>query len=168
MRVRLPPRAPPIKTIDYGESLFLLTFLERLAGHSRDTATKVRLKGYPQQIETFDRLTDARKWATQAEAAIRERRHFKTVEAQKHTEPRGRVRFLSDDERDRLLQACRESASRYLYQVVVLALSTGMRSGEITRMTWELVDLQRHRGLPIPRPSAFSRVLSGNERPVAG
>lgn len=35
---------------------------------------KVRLKGYPPQTETFDRLTDAKKWATQTEAAIRERR----------------------------------------------------------------------------------------------
>ena len=46
---------------------------------------KVRLKGHPPQTATFTRLTDARKWATQTEAAIRERRHFRTVEAQKHT-----------------------------------------------------------------------------------
>lgn len=46
---------------------------------------KVRLKGYPAQTATFERLTDAKKWATQTEAAIRERRHFRSVEAQKHT-----------------------------------------------------------------------------------
>ena len=46
---------------------------------------KVRLKGYPTQSATFERLTDARKWAQQTEAAIREGRHFKTSEAKKHT-----------------------------------------------------------------------------------
>lgn len=208
---------------------------------------KVRLKGYPAQSATFERLTDAKKWATQTEAAIRERRHFKTVEAQKHTfadlvdryvrdvlpskgkqrktqgtqlaywraelgvytladltpaligevrdrlarndgrhgtmspstvvrylaalshaftvavkewgwiednpcrkvtrpkEPRGRVRFLSDDERQRLLQACRESSNPSLYTVVVLALSTGMRSAEIMGLTWDRVDLKSGR-----------------------
>ena len=45
----------------------------------------------------------------------------------KPREPRGRKRFLSDDERQRLLDACRASDSRYLYTVVVLALSTGAR-----------------------------------------
>lgn len=45
----------------------------------------VRLKGYPPQSATFDRKTDAKKWAQQTEAAIREGRHFKTREAKKHT-----------------------------------------------------------------------------------
>ena len=59
--------------------------------------------------------------------------------------PRGRVRFLSDDERERLLQACRESTDPYLYPVVVLALSTGMRAGEALSLTWDRVDLERGR-----------------------
>ena len=46
---------------------------------------KVRLKGYPAQSATFDRLTDAKKWAQHTEAAIREGRHFKTAEAKRHT-----------------------------------------------------------------------------------
>ncbi|MBL1263627.1 tyrosine-type recombinase/integrase [Candidatus Methylomicrobium oryzae] len=46
---------------------------------------KVRLKGYPAQSATFDRLTDAKKWASATESAIREGRHFKTAEAKKHT-----------------------------------------------------------------------------------
>jgi integrase len=46
---------------------------------------KVRLKGYPAQSATFQRLTDAKKWAQHTEAAIREGRHFKTAEAKKHT-----------------------------------------------------------------------------------
>jgi len=66
--------------------------------------------------------------------------------------PRGRVRFLSEDttdgidgERTRLLKACEESSNPYLYPVVVLALSTGMRQGEIMGLTWEDVDLHQGR-----------------------
>jgi integrase len=46
---------------------------------------EVRLKGYPTQSANFKRVTDARKWAAATEVAIREGRHFKTVEAKKHT-----------------------------------------------------------------------------------
>ena len=65
----------------------------------------------------------------------------------KPREPRGRVRFLSDEERVRLLESCKESSSPYLYPVVVLALSTGMRSGEIMGLTWDNVDLNRGRAI---------------------
>ncbi len=209
---------------------------------------KVRLKGYPVQSATFERLTDARKWAQQTEAAIREGRHFKTTEAKKHTlreainrylkyvmptkpksqrsqigqitwwsenlgsyslaettpaliaqcreklaqgeivnnkrvprspatvnrymailshvyttamkewgwveenplrkvtkmkEPRGRVRFLSDDERKKLLDACKMSDSPLLYIAVVLALSTGARRMEVLGLRWQDVDINR-------------------------
>jgi len=59
--------------------------------------------------------------------------------------PRGRVRFLDDDERQRLLEACTESDNEYLYLVVVLALSTGMRKSEIMGLTWTDVDLPNQR-----------------------
>lgn len=58
-------------------------------------------------------------------------------------EPRGRVRFLSDAERAALLSACRESTNPYLYLIVVLALSTGARQGEIVGLRWSHVDLER-------------------------
>lgn len=60
----------------------------------------------------------------------------------KLAEPRGRVRFLSDDERKALLEACAKQPD--LYAVVVLALSTGARRGEILGLRWSHVDLQRH------------------------
>jgi integrase len=211
---------------------------------------KIRLKGYPIQSATFERVTDAKKWAQQTESAIREGRHFKTTEAKRHTmaelidryiknvlptkpkairkqtallqrwrseigshaladvtpsliaecrdklageitlrgkprsmatvnrymaalsialttavkewgwlddtpmrkvtkgkESRGRVRFLSDDERIRLLKTCKESSNPYLYTVVVLALSTGMRQGEIMGLAWDVVDLNQGRAI---------------------
>jgi len=195
---------------------------------------KVRLKGHPAQSASFARLTDAKKWASSTESAIREGRHFKTTEAKRHTIadlldryqrdelgkhnqrarhdrapilawwresigvrlladvtpaliaehrdrllnegrapatavkylailshafsvavrewgwlessplakvkkpslPRGRVRFLDDDERAALLRECRASSNAFLYPVVVLALSTGMRQGEVMGLHW--------------------------------
>lgn len=63
----------------------------------------------------------------------------------KPKESRGRIRFLSDTERCALLKACRKSSNPFLYPVVVLALSTGMRQGEIMNLRWEDVDLFRGR-----------------------
>ena len=207
---------------------------------------QVRLRGAPALSASFDRKTDARRWAQQTEAAIREGRHFKSSEAKRHTlaelidryirdvlpgkpksrrtqtqqllwwgqqigsyiladvtpaliaehrdklargitirkgqrspatvnrymaalshafkiavqewgwlddsplrqvrkpkEPRGRVRVLSDEERQRLLKVCQESPNPYLYPVVVLALSTGARKMEILSLTWKEVDFGR-------------------------
>ncbi len=207
---------------------------------------QIKMKGCPAQSATFERKTDAKKWAQDVESAIRDGRHFKTAEAKRHTvkemvdryfrailptkgaqksnqktqlewwksrlgdytladttpsliaecrdellegetlrgkkrspstvnrylaalshcftiavkewewlddspmrkvrkpkEPRGRVRFLSDDERKRLLVACKESDNNLLYAIVVLALSTGARKTEILTLKWDQVDLQR-------------------------
>ncbi len=220
---------------------------------------EVRLKGFPPQRATFKRLTDAKVWAGQTEAAIREGRYFKTAEARKHTlaelidryikeilptkpklardqrtqllwfrrqigflvladvtpsaitecrdkllsevtrrgrarapatvvrylaalshaftiavnewgwlddspmrkvrkptPPRGRVRFLSEDafssdgvliegELTRLSRACRSSPNPFLNIAFVLALSTGMRQGELMSLSWADVDLQKGR-----------------------
>ncbi len=60
-------------------------------------------------------------------------------------EPRGRVRYLSDDERNALLDACKKSTSRFLYPITVLCLLTGARKMEVNGITWKHVDLQRNR-----------------------
>jgi integrase len=61
-------------------------------------------------------------------------------------EPRGRVRFLSEPERDALLGACGADLDPLLYPFVVLALSTGARAGELQRLTWRDIDLKTGRG----------------------
>lgn len=216
---------------------------------------QVRLKGYEVQQATFSRLTDAKIWAQSTEAALRERRHFKTSEAKKHTvsdmidryvqrlerdnpkrvqdidhllkwwkkelgfcvladlnrsliseklekllrkkaerwnrktekkevnfispatvnrylaafshvctiaanewewlednplrkikklkEPRGRVRFLDDDERKALLDACKDAPYAPTYLIVVLAMSTGARRSEIMDLQWSHIDMER-------------------------
>lgn len=199
----------------------------------------IRLKGYPPQSATFDRKTDAKRWAQKTEAAMREGRHFKSLEAARHTmadmidryletilpgkksardqkrhlqwwrkalgsyllkdvtpsliaeqrerlakgnrtnstvnryltsmshpftiaqrewgwvesnplrsvsklkEPRGRVRYLSTNERTRLLNACKEHSNPDLYLAVVLALSTGARQSEIWGLRWPQIDFDR-------------------------
>jgi integrase len=66
-----------------------------------------------------------------------------TLKIDKLKEPRGRVRFLSDEERQRLLDVCKKSESKYLYKIVVLALSTGARRNEIIKLDWKDLDLNR-------------------------
>ena len=58
-------------------------------------------------------------------------------------EPAGRVRWLSDDERKRLLDACDESEWEDLGLLVRLALSTGARQGELLKLKWSDLDLKR-------------------------
>jgi len=57
-------------------------------------------------------------------------------------EPRGRVRYFSDEERERFLLACKESHNSDLYVAVILALSTGGRKIEIWGLSWKDVDLK--------------------------
>jgi integrase len=61
----------------------------------------------------------------------------------KPRKPRGRVRFLGDEERHSLLEACQASRNPYLYTIVVLALATGARRGELLGLQWPDVDLKR-------------------------
>jgi integrase len=208
---------------------------------------QIRLKGYPPETATFDRKTDANRWAQQTETDMKAGRYFKTAESRRHTvaqlierylldivpnkrpstqrsqipqlewwrkrlghlaladlspvliaeardelarasthlgegrssstvarylavlshcltiavkelgwiedtpmrkvsrpkETRGIIRFLSPEERNRLLENCKQSKNPYLFQIVVLALSTGMRRSEIMHLTWDRVDLGR-------------------------
>lgn len=212
---------------------------------------KIRLKGRQPETATFDRLTDAKRWATQTEAAIREGRYFHSaagkgktlsdaidryirdilpaLKDQKHRlahlewwrkklgqtairdvssillmeyrdelkatpfkvgntlkprtdatvnryvaslspvmaaaanewgwisnnpcekvrrggETRGRTRFLSTEERKALLNACdKASDTPELKIIVLLAITTGGRRGEISGLRWRDVDLNRHR-----------------------
>ncbi len=58
-------------------------------------------------------------------------------------EPEGRLRFLTEDEIARLLEACERSQNPYLKAMVTIALHTGMRKGEILGLEWERVDFSR-------------------------
>jgi integrase len=78
-------------------------------------------------------------------------------------EPRGRTRFLSDQERTALLDACAKSAWEPLRVLVLLAITTGARKGELTSIRWEDVDLKKGRALLRETKNDEQRVL-----PIAG
>ena len=207
---------------------------------------KVRMRGHPSASATFDRITDAKRWAAETEAAIRQGRYFQQAEARRHTvadlvdryigetlphaairhkneralllnrwrdrlghltladltgpkiaearasmlgritrlgkpvtpasvnremqalssaltaavkeygwlddspmrkvkrltEPSGRVRFLSAAERGALLRECR-AHDEALHTLVVMAISTGARQGELLGLRWADVDMRR-------------------------
>lgn len=56
----------------------------------------VRLRGHPQATATFERLTDARRWAADTTAGIREGRYFRISEARRHTLAELVDRYLTD------------------------------------------------------------------------
>ena len=54
-----------------------------------------------------------------------------------------RTRFLSEAERTRLFKACRVSKWDKLYLIVLLAITTGARKGELTKLRWNDIDFDR-------------------------
>lgn len=61
------------------------------------------------------------------------------------TERNQRIRYLSDDERLALLAACRASELDKLYLLVLMAIMTGARKGELLRIRWEQIDFVKRR-----------------------
>jgi integrase len=57
---------------------------------------------------------------------------------------KARVRRLLLKDEETLMKACRESKTRFLVEVVELAIETGMRRGELINLCWEDVDFNRH------------------------
>ena len=58
-------------------------------------------------------------------------------------EPQGRIRWLSEPEEIRLLDACRRSRASWLLGIVTLAMETGMRLSEVLGLQWDQVELGR-------------------------
>lgn len=103
-------------------------------GKSRAPATVVR------SLATFSHVLSV---------AVKEWEWLETSPMTRVAKPRvnnERVRHLTDDERDRLLAAAARSTNRYLYVVVVTALSTGMRYGEIMLLRWRDVTFPERDG----------------------
>lgn len=71
----------------------------------------------------------------------------------------GRTRYLTDGERSALLAACRDSEAPGLYCLVLFALTTGARRGELYGLRWRDVDLMR-------RWAIFPTTKNGDARGV--
>lgn len=104
-----------------------------------------RAKG-PRAASTVNRFRDA--LAAVCSWGKRQRRVPKGwknpfEEIGKHKEPEGRVRFLSDDERTRLLAACAAQPWPRLRVMVLLSIITGARRGELEGLRWRDVKSER-------------------------
>jgi integrase len=90
-------------------------------------------------------LSSLYSWAARADIALVSSHPVRDVVRLK--EPPGRMRWLSrpvdgpNSELERLLSACRESDSLYLFDIVLLLLSTGCREGEILQLRREDIRL---------------------------
>ena len=58
-------------------------------------------------------------------------------------EKEGRTRFLSEAERTSLFKACKASKWDKLHLIVLLAITTGARKGELTKLRWNDIDFDR-------------------------
>lgn len=65
------------------------------------------------------------------------------LQVSKLRESRGRTRYLSPLEFENLIPSCEKSKNPYLKTIVILALSTGMRKGEILGLDWEDIDFEQ-------------------------
>ena len=77
----------------------------------------------------------------------------------KFAEGKGRERFLTESERDALLEECKASPCTALLPMVQLALATGARKGELFALQWAGVDLDR-------RTARFVDTKNGDSRTV--
>jgi len=57
------------------------------------------------------------------------------------TEPRGRTRYLTDDELSKVLEAATQHSAT-MYAAIVVSLGTGMRQGELLRLEWKDIDFK--------------------------
>ena len=98
--------------------------------------------------------------------AVKERRLIDrnpVSDIKRKKESRGRTRFLDDDERTALLDACAQSDWAPLHTLVLLAITTGARRGELISLQWADVDMKAGRALVKDTKNGEPRTL-----PLAG
>jgi integrase len=72
---------------------------------------------------------------------------------------RGRERRLSTAEETALLAACDRSRAPMLRGIVILALETGMRLGELLALTWDTIDLAKRTARLVDTKNGESRTV---------
>ncbi|MDB4598965.1 site-specific integrase [Candidatus Pseudothioglobus singularis] len=70
-----------------------------------------------------------------------------------------RTRFLSEAERTRLFSSCRASHWDKLYLIVLLAITTGARKGELTKLGWGDIDFERRTAYVSTTKNGQAKVL---------
>lgn len=140
------------------------TFTRGKPRKDRKTGEMVPPKAYRRSGATVNRYL-----ATLSHAlsfAVKERRLIDrnpVADITRKKEARGRTRFLSDGERADLLEACTKSDWAPLHALVLLAITTGARRGELLSLRWADVDLKAARALVRDTKNGEQRTL-----PLAG
>jgi integrase len=151
------------------------------AGKDADGRAILRSKGKPPAPATVNRYAAALgsviSWSIKRRIAPKGFVHpCKSVEMR--PENNEKTRFLTEDERTRLLAACQASKWKPLYLLALLAISTGARKGELLGLRWADIDLVHrvaHVGhskngdpkvLPLI-PSVLELLQAGNGKPTA-
>jgi integrase len=80
---------------------------------------------------------------------------------------RGSIRFLSREEADMFLQACKNCQNSHFHSIVLVALHTGMRRGEILRLQWQDVDFRRGRINVVSREGAHTKNYDSRSVPMS-
>jgi integrase len=70
-----------------------------------------------------------------------------------------RERRLKDGEYQKLLQAARTRQNPYIEKIIVFAIETGMRRGEILNLCWDQVDLKRRSVTILESKNGYSRTI---------
>ena len=74
-------------------------------------------------------------------------------------EKKGRTRYLSDNERKRLFKACRDSKWDKLYLLVLMAITTGARRGELLCLRWNSLDIDKQTAYVLTSKNGEPKVL---------
>jgi len=137
-----------LRHLEYWESRFsdfaLVYLTPELLGKERQLLLDIpTVKGIKRTHLTVNRymasLSSLLSYATQRLNWIKENPVFRLIKLKENP---GRDRVLSEDEITRLLSAAKESKSPYLYCIILLALTTGARQGEILNLEWRHIDFQ--------------------------
>ncbi len=78
-----------------------------------------------------------------------------------------RIRFLTDNERHSLLQAVKKSTWNKLYLLVILALTTGARRGDLLNLKWSDIDFKARTASISTTKNGEPRVLPLTEEAIS-
>lgn len=136
------------------------TFTRGKARKDRKTGELIPAKEYKRNGATVNRylaiLSSALSFAAK-ERHLLSRNPVGDIARKKET--RGRTRFLSDDERTAVLDACAQSNWAPLHTLVLLAITTGARRGELLSLRWADVDMKAGRALVRETKNGEQRTL---------
>jgi len=132
------------------------------AGLDADGRRIFRAKGSCPAPATINRhqnaLSAVFQWGIERRLLPRDHRNPARL-VKRRREADGRIRFLTPEERARLLDAAKASKWPRLYLLVLMALTTGARKGELLRLTWGDVSLERSVAYVAETKNAQPRVL---------